>query len=265
MQEYVNQKPEALWLSVSPYLKGFDQRLLSHLTGTALVRRWEYYQTVDEPCCVEDVVESLHEYITNRAAEQAANSGEDRPIHLLGHGVSGTLALLYARRYPQHVASLTLLSVSSQPAVNWPAHYYALRQLLPCSQQMILTHMARLLFGDRPTRFATALAQLLERELDSSLTFHSLARRTEIVAGGVEVPLLVCSGEADFIANQRPTSWQAWQKAGDRVWICPNSNHFFHFHHPNATATAIAAYWQKLNLTQKSASLHPILAPHSRL
>ncbi len=64
-----NKGSEALWLSVSPHLKGFDQRRLVQITQTAAVRRWEYCQTVDEPCCIEAVVAALDEYLSTRAAD----------------------------------------------------------------------------------------------------------------------------------------------------------------------------------------------------
>ena len=187
----------------------------------------------------------MHEYLTLRAAATDLSKGSSqRPIHLLGHGVSGIVGLLYARKYPQQVASLTLLSVGSQPAMNWQAHYYALRQLLPCRREMILAHVARLLFGESPIRFAKALATLLARDLDSNLTLHSLAHHSKIASGGVAVPLLVCNGAADSVMNQQPTAWEALMKPGDRLWNCPEGNHFFHFHHPEATARKIINYWQ---------------------
>ena len=59
----MHQKTEALWLSVSPSLKCFDQRLLSRLSKGRTVRRWQYCQTTDEPCSVAAVVEALDEYL----------------------------------------------------------------------------------------------------------------------------------------------------------------------------------------------------------
>lgn len=239
MKNYLDSKPEALWLSVSPHLKGFDQRLLVQLAQSATVRRWEYFQTVDEPCCIDSVVESLHDYMTQSVRGS-------RPIHLLGHGVSGVVGLLYARQYPQHVASLTLLSVSPQPAMNWQAHYYALRQLLPCSREIILMQMARLLFGEEPLRFANALGKLLARDLDSNLTLHSLAHHSKIEPGGVDVPLLVCNGANDVVTSQHSSSWADWKKPQDQIWNCAQGNHFFHFHQPQMTASVISDYWHGL-------------------
>lgn len=229
----MNDKPNVLWLSVSPYLKCFDQRLLSRLIKVAAIQRWEYCQSLDEPCSIDAVVSSLHEYLGDRPYK----------THLLGHGVSGVVALLYARRYPQQVASLTLLSVGAMPAVNWQAHYYALRQYLPCSRDMILAQMSRLLFGQQPARFSSALAQLLKQDLDSNLTLHSLAHHTHVAPGGVEVPLLVCEGESDSITQGHESDWQEWTKPGDRLWRCTKGNHFFHFQQSVAVAKAISDYW----------------------
>ena len=245
MKKDRNEKPDALWLSVSPHLKGFDQRLLSQLSASATVRRWEYCQTIDEPCCIEAVVSDLHHYLQLRA-ETAAQ----RPIHLLGHGVSGVVGLLYARQYPQQVASLTLLSVGSQPAINWQAQYYALRQLLPCHREMLLMHLAKLLFGAEPARFTKALATLLARDLDNNLTLHSLAHHFKIEPGGVAVPLMVCNGTADIVTSQQSEDWAQQMKLGDRLWHCQDGNHFFHFHHPEKTARAIAHYWRAIAQTK---------------
>lgn len=239
----MNSDPNMLWLSVSPHLKCFDRRLLSRLVKAGPVRQWEYVQSADEPCCVDSAVEVLHGYVSDRAALEARSGNPDYKMHLMGHGTSGIVALLYAKRYPKRVASLTLLSVSATPAVNWQAHYYALRQLLPCSREMILAQMARSLSGARPVRFYKALAALLEKDLDSNLTLHSLARRTEIPMGSTEVPLLVCNGARDpIVCSQKQVLWHEVMKRGDRLWQCPEGSHFFHFHHAAATAETIAQH-----------------------
>ncbi len=260
----MSEKPNVLWLSVSPYLKGFDQRLLAQLAKRSTVRRWDYCQTADEPCCTDTVVAALHEYLTGRAAlEKSWEKGANHKVHLLGHGVSGIIGLLYARRYPEQVASLTLLSVGALPAVNWQAHYYVLRQHLPCSRESLLAQMTGLLFGEQPRRFSKALSVLLARDLDGSLTLHSLAHHTHIAPDSLKVPLLVCNGEVDAIVqSQQEPDWDKWRprehghavRSADaddsglfRLWQCPEGNHFFHFHHPVAVANQIAGYWHHLS------------------
>lgn len=228
---------EALWLSVSPCLKRFDQRLLVQLAQKSEIRCWDYAQTADEPCCLAIAVTLLHDYLKQR----------DRPVHLLGHGMGGVVGLRYAQQYPQRVKSLTLISVGANPAVSWHAHYYALRQLLPCRREIILGQMARLLFGVQSTAAMTALVQLLQQDLDHQLTLHSLVTRTVLNQGGIEPPLLVCQGSQDVIINSNPQGhWRDWLKPSDRLWHCPDGKHFFHYDYPSRLAQVIQTYWQSL-------------------
>lgn len=249
----MNDDPNMLWLSVSPHLKCFNRRLLAQLIKAHPVRQWEYVQTADEPCCLETVISALHQYVSDRAALERRSGQADYKVHLLGHGISGIVALMYARSYPKHVASLTLLSVNARPAVNWQAHYYALRQLLPCSREMVLAQVARLLFDCQPPRFSKALSGLLSSDLDNSLTLHSLAAQMNIPMGATEVPLLVCNGEQDSIAGARETRpWSQSMKSSDRIWLCPEGRHFFHFHHAEAVASVISEYIRSLPLPSQS-------------
>ena len=251
----MNQDSNLLWLSVSPHLKCFDRRLLAQLAKTHPVRTWEYIQTVDEPCCLDSVVNELHQYVSDRAALEQRSGQADYKVHLLGHGVSGVVGLMYARTYPERVASLTLLSVNAKPADNWQAHYYALRQLLPCSREMILVQMAKMMFGHQPHRFSRALAKLLACDLDSSLSLHSLAHDVDIPGGATEVPLLVCNGEHDSIIQaQKAVLWRKCMKPGDRIWQCPKGHHFFHFHQAESTAKVITAHIDSNNQTHSQAA-----------
>ena len=252
----MHRKTEALWLSVSPYLKCFDQRLLSQLSKGRTVRRWQYCQTIDEPCSTTAVVEALHEYLRSRPLQ---SNGQPAPkVHLMGHGVSGAIGLLYARQYPQYVASLTLLSVGAVPAVNWQAHYYALRRLIPCSREIILGQLVRLLLGEQAPRFTTALTHLLAKDLDSNVTLHSLTNSAHIESGGVDVPLLICNGDDDEITvPSQNNPWQKWLKSGDLLWHCPEGQYFFHFYHYQTVAKTISNYWAQLpsQLADRFASL----------
>ncbi len=245
--------PNVLWLSVSPYLKGFDQRLLSQLVKTEPIRRWEYCQTIDEPCSIEAVVDALHGYLDSRSELERTSGSSQYKVHLVGHGVSGIVGMMYARRYPERVASLTMLSVAARPAINWQAHYYALRQLLPCSREMVLAQMTRLLFGEQPARFAKALSQLLAKDLDSNLTLHSLAHHARIPASSLNVPVLVCNGDHDAITStQNKEMWNSWMLSDQaasssfRRWNCPQGNHFFHFYHAATVASVIREHWKNV-------------------
>lgn len=229
--------PDGVWLCVNPNLRRFDQHLLQRLNQQADVRCWNYMQTADEPCCLETALALLHDYMAQQI----------RPIHLIGHSLSGALALLYTFRYPERVKSLTLLSVGTNPAISWHAHYYALRELLPCSRTIVLHQMARLLFGPQPPARLREIAKILEQVLDTELAPHSLATRSTLPPGGVAPPLLVCHGAHDVIVDPSTrVQWKQWLKPGDRLWHCVQGRHFFHHDHPQRTSQVILAFWQQV-------------------
>ncbi|MEM9482817.1 MAG: alpha/beta hydrolase [Cyanobacteria bacterium P01_F01_bin.116] len=232
--------PSALWLTVSPNLKRFDQRLLCLLSRRVSIMRWEYLQTEDESCCLEVSMGLLYEYLQDHFAHT------QKSVHLIGHGLSGVVGWLYSQRYPEHVRSLTLLSVGANPAINWHAHYYALRQLLPCSRDIVLAQMVRMLFGPRSYDITRLLMQMLARDLDTGLALHSLAGHQEIRAVQIQPPLLVCRGDHDAVVDSAER-WQPWLKSSDRVWSCPGGNHFFHFDQPRQVEPIILKHWQQVD------------------
>ena len=144
-----------LWVSASPSLKYFHRRLLNNLSKVVKLEFWEYYQTLDEGSSIEGAIDLLQEHLDN----------SECPVHLIGHGVGGTIALGYARIYPTKVASLTLLSVAVQPAINWHSYYYAQLQSLPLSRKCLLKSISGNLFPDACARHVCDLVDRLERDL----------------------------------------------------------------------------------------------------
>ena len=204
-----------------------------------------YIQSVDEPCCLEVAISLLHDYLTGYYGHRK------QQVHLVGHGLSGIIGWLYTQRYPDHVKSLTLLSVGVNPAVNWHAHYYALRQLLPCSRDIVLAQMVRMLFGDRNCDITRALMQLLAQDLDSGLALHSLINCQEVKAAAVQPPLLVCQGDRDAVVDTAG-HWQPLLKPNDRIWTCPQGHHFFHFEQPKLVKTTLLNHWQQADRFDKT-------------
>jgi len=227
--------PDALWLNVSPSFQRLDQRLLGRLAGHSSVAHWAYSQTPDEPCSLEVGLTLLHDYIKAR----------DRPLHLIGHSTSGLLGLLYTRKFPQQVASLTLLSVGVSPAVDWKAHYYNQLGLLHCSRTRILAQMVYVLFGHQPRHMLKRWLDVLEQDLVQSLSLHSLVKTVSLFPAGATVPLLICGGGEDAIVTPNQIQgWQPWLKPGDRIWLCPQGRHFFHNAYAQEVADEIFKFWQ---------------------
>ena len=235
----MSKSPDVLWLNVSPSLQEFDRPLLQNLSKQVSISRWEYSQTQDEPTSVETALALLHDYL-----QQC-----DRPIHLLGHSTSGLLGLLYTRRYPERVKSLTLLSVGVYPAIDWQAHYYIQLQLLPCSRETILRQMVYNLFGNQRVPIVQNLFKILDRDLLTSLSPHSLFQRVRIEPAYVFAPLLVCGSEDDIIVDLHQfQGWENWLKEGDLLWHCPTGRYFFHYFYPQLVTAKIVDFWNSINL-----------------
>lgn len=234
---------DALWLSVSPTLQRFDRPLLRTLAQTIPVAQWAYSQTLDEPTSLDAALILLHNYLQDC----------DRPLHLLGHGTSGLLALLYARQYPEKVRSLTLLSVGVNPAIDWQSHYYAQRRLIPCPQETILRQMVYGLWGSLPRDATEKLTQILEQDLYQSLSPHHLMRSISFLPIGIDLPVLICGGAEDMVID--PRQLQGWRShlhhAASRVWACPKGRYFFHHADPNQVSRQILKFWRKITSEQR--------------
>jgi pimeloyl-ACP methyl ester carboxylesterase len=245
----MSKLPDALWLNVSPALEKLDRPLLKILSGQMTIAQWQYCQTPDEPMSLQIALDLLHSYLQQY----------DRPIHLLGHSTGGLLGLLYARRYPEKVRSLTLLSVGVNPAIDWQAHYYAQFQLLPCSRKTLLDQTVYNLFGFQARPTMPGFLQLLEQDLKQALSPHTLYRRASFSPGGVSVPLMVCGGQSDTVVDPNLLmGWQLWLKDCDRLWICPNGRYFFHAVHSQLVGQKIGEFLRSLDrVPTLSAALEP--------
>jgi pimeloyl-ACP methyl ester carboxylesterase len=233
----MDQLVDAVWVSASAGVKALDRPLVQYLSRQTTIVLWQYEQDLDEASSLTSAVELLHQYLET----------QPQSVHLIGHGTSGIVALLYARLYPEKVKSLTLLSVAAQPAITWHAHYYVQRKLLPCSRQQVLGQMVRNLFGTHLPFQTQAFVALLDRDLETSPSLHSLYELARLPKGGVEIPLLVCAANDDSVIDRRShAQWSRMLKLGDRLWRCPNGKHFFHFFHPEPVGNQLLRFWQSV-------------------
>ncbi|HEY9845469.1 MAG TPA: alpha/beta hydrolase, partial [Candidatus Caenarcaniphilales bacterium] len=192
----MSKLPDVLWLNTSPSLHCFAQPLLRYLSHQEIIAQWDYCQSQDEASSLDTALLLLHSYLKSHT----------RPVHLIGHSTGGLLGLLYARQYPERIKSLTLLAVGVDAAVDWQAHYYLHRQLL--SRQQVLSGMVYNLFGYQDTETIKRLESILERDLDVSVSPHSLFQQLTMLPEGVPVPLMVCGSIDDIVVE--PCALRAW-------------------------------------------------------
>lgn len=231
----MNGLPDVVWISASAGVKAFDRPLIQYLSKQMTIAQWQYEQSPDEPSSLSAAIELFRDYLET----------QPEPVHLVGHGISGVVGLLYARCFPERVKSLSLLSVAAQPAITWHAHYYVQRKLLPCSRQQVLAQTVRLLFGKDLPYHPQAFVALLDRDLETSPNLHSLYELVQLPKGGVEVPLFVGAAKDDAVIDRRAhAQWSRMLKLGDRLWRCPSGKHFFHFFHPEPVGNQLFKFWQ---------------------
>jgi pimeloyl-ACP methyl ester carboxylesterase len=232
-----------LWINVSPALKIFHRNLFNYLAKDFKIGIWEYHQTVDESSTMSNAQDLLHEYISN----------SEQPVHLIGHGMSGTLALRYARSHPKNVASLSLLSVPVQPAIDWQSYYYYHLRSLPYARSCILRLMASSLFPEACPGCIQHVANRLDRDLLEAPSDHSLWKFDLLPQGGVEMPLFLAAAEDDVIAKGILfTDWLEHLKQEDEICHHKTGGHFFHHWQTAAVGLQIQEFWQQSLSPQRS-------------
>jgi pimeloyl-ACP methyl ester carboxylesterase len=226
---------DAVWVSASQALQVFHEPILNSLSQEQTVACWQYSHTPDEAISLDIGIELLRDYLKS----------QEEPLHLIGHSTGGLLALLYARKYPQKVRSLTLLGVGVHPAVDWQAHFYTLLELIPCNRQIILSQMVKNVFGSQSKLQKQRVIEILDRDLGDSLSPHTLWQRVSIAPGSAAVPMLVGGSKDDVIVDTHSLhGWSSCLKPGDRLWQYHDGGHFFHYYHPEIVAKEVLEFWK---------------------
>ncbi len=231
------KNPDILWLSTNPYLMRFNLPIIKYLSREVSIGQWEYEQKQDEGCSLDVAIALLDDYL----------GMIKKPVHLMGHSTGGLLGLIYTRKYPEKVKSLTLLGVGVNPAIDWVNYYYDLRVNLPCSREIVLGHMAKLLFCYQNHYYQKAFVQVLSKALSFSLSPHSLYEKKGILKGGISQPLMVCGSlEDDIVSLSQIKQWQPYLKKGDYIGEVSQGGHFFHYQSPQKVSQEILKFLKPL-------------------
>ena len=237
MVQHMSQD-KVLWIDLQPTLHCLNQRVAQSLSRTFVVQRWSFQHDLDESCTVGTIHELLR---------QTLQASSER-YHLIGHGLSGTIAGLFAEKYPTLVKSLTLISVDTLSANHWSSHYLGLRSQLPSSRQSILRHLSSSLFNTDSSRTVEALSCLLAKCLDTEFNQGSIINSQYVDNLSLSVvPTFVLNGEHDFVIDINARDrWSKTLKSGDRYVCMKSGRHFFHFDQSQQVADLITAFLQMI-------------------
>ena len=136
------------WIDLQPSIFCFNKKLACTLSQSRHVRRWSFQHDLDEICSLSTIFDFLRETVDQL----------DSPPHVVAHGLSGTIASLFARQFPTLFGSLTLISVDPISTNQWSSHYLEMRRKLPCSRSSILSHIVPLLFDKQFNQTNLALS-----------------------------------------------------------------------------------------------------------
>jgi pimeloyl-ACP methyl ester carboxylesterase len=223
-----------LWLDLQPSVFCFNKKLACILSQSRHVRRWSFQHDLDEICSLETIFDFLRETVDQL----------DSKPHVVGHGLSGTVASLFARQFPTLFRSLTLLSVDPISTNQWTSHYLEMRRKLPCSRSSILSHIVPLLFDKKFDDSNLILSSLCEKCLDSDYIPGSIASHSLLPnLCSIDIPLSVINGSHDFVVDQNSgLRWKPYLKNGDRFYSFPQGHHFSHFSQPKQYGELINSF-----------------------
>ena len=228
------KRSKLLWIDLQPSLYCLFKRTAQNLGQQFEVKRWSFEHDLDESCDVYGVHSHLRQTIENCAS----------PVHLVGHGISGTIAHLYAQKYPKNISSITLLSVDVQSTNLWTSHYQSMRSQLQCSRFHILSHLSRLMIDTQADHVQNIVTKLFAKCLDNDFVNGSIIEKPTIEnLGRISAPILVINGENDFVVDKNSHQrWQQQLKPGDCYKEIKNGRHFFPFHDWNETTKIIDSF-----------------------
>ena len=164
------KRSKLLWIDLQPSLYCLLKRTTQSLGQHFEVQRWSFEHDLDESCDVEVVHNLMRHTIENSS----------HPVHLVGHGISGTIAYLFAEKYPNNISSVSVLSVDTHSSNQWTSHYQSMRSQLPCSRFHILSHLSRLLVDRKTETIVNIMARLLAKCLDNDLVYGSIVNSQPI-------------------------------------------------------------------------------------
>ena len=170
----------------------------------------------------------------------------ESPPDVVAHGLSGTIAALFAQQFPQLFRSLTLISVDSISSKQWSSDYFAMRRKLPCSRSLILSHIVPLLFDNCLEDPDLLLSAFFAKCLDSNYILGSVASHAVLPnLSLIDTPLLIINGDHDFVVGQNSKlRWKPYLKPGDRFCSVPGGHHFSHFSRPSFFGSLINPFWE---------------------
>ena len=175
--------------------------------------------------------------------------------HLVGHSIGGMVALEFAARFPERVASLVLYATSpafGKPDGDWQRDFLKAR-LAPLDAGKRMAELAPSivgsLVGDSPhedgmARATAAMGRVPEAAYRAAMRCLVTFDRRDALAE-LAVPTLVLAGEHDDNAPAAMMERMAGKIPGAHFQLIPGAGHLAHFEQPAAFRAMLDAFFEQ--------------------
>ena len=175
--------------------------------------------------------------------------------HLVGHSIGGMVALEFAARFPERVASLVLYATSpafGKPDGDWQRDFLKARLApLDAGQRMakLAPSIVESLIGDSPdedgiARATAAMGRVPEAAYRAAMRCLVTFDRRDALAE-LAVPTLVLAGEHDDNAPAAMMERMAGKIPGAHFQVIPGAGHLAHFEQPAPFRAALDAFFEQ--------------------
>ena len=133
------------------------------------------------------------------------------------------------------------------PYLDWLSYYYSWRNHWSCSQEIVLAHLAKYLFGFHSNYYRQALVKILAKATVYSLSRHSFYKRyNNFAVPSVDCRLMIAGSIEDKIVPWSEIEKWRWKlKPDDILWQCPRGEHFFHYFQPQLIGEKLLEFWSQ--------------------
>lgn len=225
------------WVGTAPALFSLGQVWALDLPGHG--KSW-----AEKPA---DTIETLVDQI-----ESTVFSATEQPVHLVGHSIGGTLAMMLAHRQPGRVASLVLLApaglgcgvddtfIKRYPKLSTEDETLKQLRTLVCNDRLIPDIFAQLVLSQLKR---DGVRQALTTFGDLVLSNSEVLKLAASALVGTELPRLIFWGEQDLI---NPLNKDDEECFGGVWQVLDNCGHLPHIEHRLSVNEAVAEFLTEL-------------------
>jgi 3-oxoadipate enol-lactonase len=174
-------------------------------------------------------------------------------VHIAGHSLGGMIGPAYARRYPNRVISLALLSTAAGRTAEDSSRVKAVvaamrrRGIAPVLETLKDRWFTPEFATRRPDVIAQRMQQVIDCNSEAFLSVFDIYAETEMASWLVEIqaPALVLTGEFDGACPPRLNEFIARTMPHAELVVLPNLRHAILLEAPDQVAASLGSFLER--------------------